>query len=79
VALRLKNDPTAKLVIVGFADPKEPNATKLAQTRADGAKKYLGEKSIDASRITTRGEKGTGAGAEDRRVDFIIVPEGATY
>jgi outer membrane protein OmpA-like peptidoglycan-associated protein len=79
VALRLKNDPTAKLVIVGYADPKEPKPDKLAQTRADGAKKYLGEKSIDASRITTRAAKGTGAGAEDRRVDFILVPEGATY
>jgi len=79
VALRLKNDPNAKLVIIGYAEPKEPKADKLAQARADGAKKYLGEKNIDASRITTRVGKGTGAGAEDRRVDFVIVPEGATY
>src|SRR5262249_29000341 len=54
VALRLKNDPTAKLVIVGYADAKEPKAAKLAQTRADLAKKYLGEKGIDAARISTR-------------------------
>lgn len=79
VALRLKNDPTSKLVIVGYADPKEPNAGKLAATRADGAKKYLGEKNIDASRITTRVGKASGAAAENRRVDFVIVPEGATY
>jgi len=82
VALRLKADPNAKVVIVGYADPKEPNATKLAQTRADGAKKYLGEKAIDASRISTRvGTASTEKGSEktNRRVDFVIVPEGANY
>ncbi|MBS1841434.1 MAG: hypothetical protein JSS69_14195 [Acidobacteria bacterium] len=82
VALRLKNDPTAKLVIVGYADAKEPKAAKLAQSRADGAKKYLGEKGIDAARISTRvGEASKEKGQEkaNRRVDFVIVPEGATY
>jgi hypothetical protein len=82
VALRLKSEPNAKLVIVGYADPKEPKAAKLAQTRADGAKKYLGEKGIDASRISTRvGTASTEKGSEksNRRVDFIFVPEGATY
>ena len=82
VALRLQSEPNAKLVIVGIADPKEPNHAKLAQTRADGAKKYLGEKGIDASRITTRvGTPSTEKGMEksNRRVDFIFVPEGATY
>ena len=82
VALRLKNEPNAKVVIVGYADPKEPSPAKLAQTRADGAKKYLGEKGIDASRISTRvgtasAEKGSEK--ENRRVDFVFVPEGATY
>ena len=82
VALRLKNEPNSKVVIVGYADPKEPKPDKLAQVRADGAKKYLGEKGIDASRISTRvGTASTekGAAAENRRVDFIFVPEGATY
>lgn len=82
VALRLKADPNAKVVIVGYADPKEPNPKKLAQTRADGAKKYLGEKAIDASRISTRvGTASTEKGSEktNRRVDFVIVPEGANY
>lgn len=82
VALRLKSDPNAKLVIVGFADPREPKAGKLATTRAELAKKYLGEKGIDASRISTRGgeaSKEKGMEKENRRVDFIIVPEGATY
>jgi outer membrane protein OmpA-like peptidoglycan-associated protein len=82
VALRLKSDPNAKVVIVGYADPKEPKAAKLAQSRADLAKAYLGEKGIDASRSTTRtGQASTDKGAEkeNRRVEFIFVPEGATY
>jgi hypothetical protein len=82
VALRLKNEPNAKVVIIGYADKKEPKADKLAQARADGAKKYLGEKGIDASRIETRvGTASTEKGSEkdNRRVDFIFVPEGATY
>ena len=82
VALRLTNDPRAKLVIVGYADAKEPKAAKLAQTRADLAKKYIVEKGVDASRISTRtGEASTEKGQEkaNRRVDFVIVPEGATY
>ncbi|MGA2431149.1 MAG: OmpA family protein [Candidatus Acidiferrum sp.] len=82
VALRLKSDPNAKVVIVGYADPKEPKAAKLAQSRADLAKAYLGEKGIDASRSTTRtGQASTEKGTEkeNRRVEFIFVPEGATY
>jgi hypothetical protein len=82
VALRLKNEPNAKLVIVGYADPKELKAEKLALSRADLAKKYLGEKGIDASRISTRtGTANTMKGMEkdNRRVDFVFVPEGATY
>ncbi|MGC1902491.1 MAG: OmpA family protein [Candidatus Acidiferrum sp.] len=82
VALRLKNDPNAKVVIVGYADGKEPRAAKLAQSRADLAKAYLGEKGIDASRSTTRtGQASTEKGTEkeNRRVEFIFVPEGATY
>ena len=82
VALRLKNDPNAKLVIVGYADGKEPKAAKLAQTRADLAKKYIVEKGVDASRISTRvGEASKEKGQEkaNRRVDFVVVPEGASY
>jgi hypothetical protein len=82
VALRLKNEPNARVVIVGYADPREPKAAKLAQSRADLAKAYLGEKGIDASRSTTRtGQASTEKGAEkeNRRVEFIFVPEGASY
>jgi len=82
VALRLKNEPNSKLVIVGYADPKEPKAAKLAETRAELAKKYLGEKGIDASRISTRAGMAStekGMEKENRRVEFVFVPEGATY
>jgi hypothetical protein len=82
VALRLKNDPNAKVVVVGFADGKEPKSAKLAQSRADLAKAYLGEKGIDASRVSTRtgqASKEKGTEKENRRVEFILVPEGATY
>ncbi len=82
VALRLKNEPNAKVVIVGYADPREPRAAKLALQRADLAKKYLGEKGIDASRISTRAgtaSKEKGTEKANRRVDFVFVPEGATY
>ena len=82
VALRLQNEPAARLVIVGYADSKEPRASRLAATRADLAKKYIVEKGIDESRIATRiGEASPEKGQEkeNRRVDFVIVPEGATY
>jgi hypothetical protein len=79
VSLRLKNEPNARLVIVGFADPKEPKPTQLAASRASLAKAYLGEKGIDASRITTRTGEASGTEKENRRVEFVFVPEGATY
>jgi outer membrane protein OmpA-like peptidoglycan-associated protein len=80
-AVRLQNDPKAKVVLVGFADPKEPAAAKLAQRRSDECKKYLGGKAgVDASRIDARSSSGTeGAGKENRRVDVVLVPDGATY
>jgi outer membrane protein OmpA-like peptidoglycan-associated protein len=81
VALRLKNEPNAKVVVVGYADPKEPRAPALAAKRAELVKAFLGEKGIDASRISTRvGEPNKEASAkENRRIEVIFVPEGATY
>jgi OmpA family len=82
VALRLKNEPNAKLVIIGYADPKEPKSSALAARRAELARQFLGEKGIDASRITTRtGEasKEKGSEKENRRIEMVFVPEGATY
>lgn len=82
VSLRLKNEPNAKLVVVGYADPKEPKSAALAARRAELAKQFLGEKGIDASRISTRtGEASKEAGSEkdNRRIEMVFVPEGATY
>jgi outer membrane protein OmpA-like peptidoglycan-associated protein len=81
VALRLKNEPNAKAVVIGYADPKEPRAASLAAKRAELVKQFLGEKGIDASRISTRvGEPNKEASAkENRRIEVVFVPEGATY
>jgi outer membrane protein OmpA-like peptidoglycan-associated protein len=81
VALRLKNEPNAKVVVIGYADPKEPRASALAAKRAELVRQFLGEKDIDASRISTRvGEPAKEASAkENRRIEVIFVPEGATY
>jgi outer membrane protein OmpA-like peptidoglycan-associated protein len=80
-AVRLQSDPKAKVVLVGFADPKEPSSAKLASRRADETKKYLaGKQGIDGSRVDVRSSTGTaGAGTENRRVDVVLVPDGATY
>jgi outer membrane protein OmpA-like peptidoglycan-associated protein len=76
VAVRLQSDVKAKIVLVGSADPQEHQSQKLAAQRADSAKKYLGEKKgVDVSRVDGR----TKAGKEGRRVEIILVPEGATY
>jgi outer membrane protein OmpA-like peptidoglycan-associated protein len=80
VALRLQNEPKGTIVIIGFSDPKEPRTKTAAKERADNASKYLVGKGIDQSRITVRAGSGQeGAGAANRRVDIIWVPEGATY
>lgn len=80
VALRLQNDPKAKVAIIGYADPKERKPDKLAKDRADAAKKYLVSKGIADARIDTRAAGGqAGADKQNRRVDVIWVPEGATY
>jgi outer membrane protein OmpA-like peptidoglycan-associated protein len=80
VALRLQNDPRSRVVLIGYSDPKEARAARLAQTRADEAKKYLVSKGIDAGRVDARSASGqAGADKQNRRVDVIWVPEGATY
>ena len=81
VALRLQNDPKAKLVIVGYADPKERRADKLAKDRATNAGKYLSkEKGVANTRVEIRSAQGQpGAAKENRRADLVWVPEGASY
>lgn len=78
VAVRLQTDAKAKIVVVGSAEPKERGFQKLANARAESAKKYLNEKkSVDTSRVELR--TNSEAGKEGRRVEIILVPDGATY
>jgi outer membrane protein OmpA-like peptidoglycan-associated protein len=79
VALRLQNEPRGSAVIIGYSDPKEAKPAKIAGDRATNGVKYLGEKGIDASRVTTRTGAGQAGATDNRRIDVIWVPEGATY
>lgn len=78
VAVRLQTDSKAKIVVVGYAESKERGSQKLATERADSAKKYLNEKkSVDTSRVEVR--TNTDAGKQGRRIEIILVPDGATF
>jgi outer membrane protein OmpA-like peptidoglycan-associated protein len=80
VATRLQNDARAKVVIIGYADPKARRAAQLATNRAGNSVKYLQTKGIDASRVETRTGTGqVGGGAANQRIELIWVPAGATY
>jgi hypothetical protein len=79
VALRLQNEPRATAVIIGYADPGERRHDQLAGDRGSNAVKYLGEKGIDASRVSTRNGAGQAGATDNRRIDVMWVPEGATY
>ena len=77
VALKLQQDPDAKLVVVGNFDPKEKRKN-LAGERALNVKAYISggeaKQNIDPSRIETRtGNAGTGTSEQ------WIVPAGATF
>jgi len=77
VALKLQQDPDAKLVVVGNADPKE-GRKNLAGERALNVKAYISggeaKQNIDPSRIGTRtGNAGTATS------EHWIVPAGATF
>jgi outer membrane protein OmpA-like peptidoglycan-associated protein len=82
VASRLKADPNAKIVIVGYADGekapmvgtgKNRHRMNLAAQRAVNAKAYLvQQQGIDPSRVEVR--QGTG---QQKVADIIWVPQGA--
>jgi outer membrane protein OmpA-like peptidoglycan-associated protein len=82
VASRLKADPNAKIVIVGYADGekapmvgtgKKRHAMNLAAQRAVNAKAYLvQQQGIDPSRVEVR--QGTG---QQKVADIVWVPQGA--
>jgi hypothetical protein len=76
-ALKLQQDPEAKLVVVGNADPAEKRKN-LAAERAVDVKAYISggeaKQNIDPSRIETRtGTAGTMTSEQ------WIVPAGATF
>jgi len=77
VALRMQQEPDAKLVIVGNAEPTEKRKN-LAAERAVDSKAYLSggeaKQAIDSSRIETR----TGNGGT-KTAEYWIVPAGATF
>jgi hypothetical protein len=77
VALKLQQDPDAKLVVVGNADPNE-RRKNLAAERALNVKAYISggeaKQNIDASRIETRTGNAGSATSEQ-----WIVPAGATF
>ena len=79
VALRLQSEPRATAVIIGYSDPKEKKPATVAGDRGTNAVKYLGEKGIDASRVSTRTGTGQAGATNNRRIDIVFVPEGATY
>jgi len=77
VALKLQQDPDAKLVVVGNADPNEKRKN-LSAERALNVKAYISggeaKQNIDASRIEARtGNAGTAT------TEQWIVPAGATF
>jgi outer membrane protein OmpA-like peptidoglycan-associated protein len=82
VASRLKSDPNAKIVIIGYADGekapmggtgKSRHAMNLAAQRAVNAKAYLvQQQGIDPSRVEVR--QGPG---QQKVADIIWVPQGA--
>jgi len=80
VALRLKNEPKASVVVVGYADPKERRPERLAKERGENTAKYLASEGVDTSRVNVRAAGGqAGAGKQNLRIDIVWVPEGATY
>jgi outer membrane protein OmpA-like peptidoglycan-associated protein len=88
VATRLRQDPKARVVIVGHADSKERYPEVIGRTRAEAVKTYLvKDRGVEESRITAKSagatrplDTGTSAAAraKNRRVELIFVPEGAT-
>ena len=81
IALRLQNEARV--------DPRDRRLRRSqgARTdqsgrppRADNAAQYLADKGVDRSRIITRTGAGqAGAGQQNRHIDIICVPQGATY
>ena len=68
IAVQMRSNPKATLVITGFDNAKGKKAQKLAAQRAENAKKYL-EKThqVEASRMTLKTETG-----EQHKVEYEL-------
>jgi OOP family OmpA-OmpF porin len=84
---RLKSDPRAHAVVIGYADRSETSPSRIGEQRAGAVRDYLVQAGIESSRITTRSaadsnpvDTGMDATAQghNRRVVVWFVPEGAT-
>ena len=84
MALRLKQDPRSRLIIVGHADSGEQAPFVIAQKRAEAVRNYLvREQNIEESRISIESaaaerpaDRGTdlASRARNRRVELVFVP-----
>lgn len=75
VALRLRSEAEATVVVVGYSAAKEPAKAKLSEQRARNVKTYLvKDKGIAADRVQLRAvTDGT------PQVEIYLVPRGASY
>jgi outer membrane protein OmpA-like peptidoglycan-associated protein len=88
VATRLRQEPGARVVVVGHADGSERFPEVTGRKRAEEVKDYLvKQRGVDESRISVRSagasqpaDSGTTpqARARNRRVQVIFVPQGAS-
>jgi outer membrane protein OmpA-like peptidoglycan-associated protein len=83
VALRMRQDPRSRVIVIGHADSAERRPAVVARQRAEAAKTYLvRERGIDESRVSVRSADATrprepGSSRRNRRVELIFVPDGA--
>ena len=87
VALRARQDPQGRVVVIGYADSTEHIPVVTARKRAEAVKGYLVKQGgVEESRVTVRSAGATKpldtgrsaqARAKNRRVDIVYLPAGA--
>jgi outer membrane protein OmpA-like peptidoglycan-associated protein len=86
VALRVRQDPQSRVVIVGHADKTERYPEVIGRKRAEAVKGYLVGQGVDEAKVTVRSAGATQlldtgktaqARAKNRRVEIIFLPAGA--
>jgi outer membrane protein OmpA-like peptidoglycan-associated protein len=84
VALRLRQDPRSRVIVVGHADAAERRSAVVARMRAEATKTYLiAERGVEASRISVQTAEATrspasGESMTNRRVEVTFVPAGTS-